>query len=202
MELIFFKLINKKNLCTVTCDFRHHHPPPVFAADWWIPMIMYWYVVYGSPHWGCPGPSPGVHQWSGCSWWQRAVCPHCETETHTHTTLSAYFHCDSNKTPSQLPFSDQPRGRQFLLTRTPAQVSLTWSISSQSSRPTKIISRGRRCRVPELLTRNHDVTLIFTGLLRNPRASWEMKTEAGDTGGFVRDCCATVTDFKYLIRQN
>jgi len=32
--------------------------------------------------------------------------------------------------------------------------------------------------VPELLTRNHDVMLIFTGLLGNPRASWE--TEAGE----------------------
>lgn len=52
-------------------------------------------------------------------------------------------------------------------------------MSSQSSRPTKIISLGRRCRVPELLTRNHDVTLIFTGLPTNRSASWE--TEATPT---------------------
>lgn len=33
-------------------------------------------------------------------------------------------------------------------------------MSSQSSRPTKIISRGSRWRVPPLLTRNQEVTLI------------------------------------------
>lgn len=40
---------------------------------------------------------------------------------------------------------------------------LTCSMSSQSSRPTKIISLGRRWRAPEPLTRNHDVTLILSG---------------------------------------
>lgn len=51
--------------------------------------------------------------------------------------------------------------------------SHTCSISSQSSRPTKIISRGRRWRVPELLTRNHDVTLMVGPLVKTFLASWE-----------------------------
>lgn len=38
--------------------------------------------------------------------------------------------------------------------------SRTCSMSSQSSLPTKIISLGRRCRVPPLLTRNQEVRLI------------------------------------------
>ena len=59
-------------------------------------------------------------------------------------------------------------------------VNCTCSMSSQSSLPTKIISLGRRCRVPELLTRNHDVTLIFTVLLGNPRASWENTGQTGE----------------------
>lgn len=33
--------------------------------------------------------------------------------------------------------------------------------------------------MPELLTRNHDVTLIFTDLLGNPRASWEIWDKRG-----------------------
>lgn len=38
---------------------------------------------------------------------------------------------------------------------------LTCNMSSQSSRPTKMSSRGSRWRVPLLLTRNQDVTLIL-----------------------------------------
>lgn len=40
----------------------------------------------------------------------------------------------------------------------------TWSMSSQSSLPTKIISLGRRWRVPPLLTRNQEVRLISASL--------------------------------------
>lgn len=43
---------------------------------------------------------------------------------------------------------------------------LTCNMSSHSSRPTKMSSRGSRWRVPLLLTRNHDVTLILA--LRRP----------------------------------
>ncbi|KAF3843982.1 hypothetical protein F7725_016030 [Dissostichus mawsoni] len=42
--------------------------------------------------------------------------------------------------------------------------SLTCSMSSQSSLPTKIISRGRRWRVPPPLTRNQEVRLISASL--------------------------------------
>lgn len=38
---------------------------------------------------------------------------------------------------------------------------ITCNISSQSSLPTKIISRGSLWRVPPLLTKNQDVKLIF-----------------------------------------
>lgn len=38
---------------------------------------------------------------------------------------------------------------------------LTCNMSSQSSRPTKMSSRGSRWRVPLLLTKNQDVTLIL-----------------------------------------
>lgn len=65
----------------------------------------------------------------------------------------------------------QPPGQGY--SQGQGQQGLTCSMSSQSSRPTKIISLGRRWRVPELLTRNHDVTLIFTGRKEKPRASWK-----------------------------
>lgn len=43
----------------------------------------------------------------------------------------------------------------------PAVPALTCSMSSHSSRPTKMSSRGSRWRVPLLLTRNQEVTLIL-----------------------------------------
>lgn len=39
--------------------------------------------------------------------------------------------------------------------------AITCNMSSQSSLPTKIISRGSLWRVPPLLTKNQDVKLIF-----------------------------------------
>lgn len=69
--------------------------------------------------------------------------------------------------------------RKRALTRSPPGLALkhtkshTCSISSQSSRPTKIISLGNRWRVPELLTRNHDVTLMLGPRVKIFLASWE-----------------------------
>lgn len=56
---------------------------------------------------------------------------------------------------------------------------LTCSMSSHSSRPTKMSSRGSRWRVPLLLTRNHEVTLILA--LRRPVRpwGWEESSERG-----------------------
>lgn len=60
----------------------------------------------------------------------------------------------------------------------PARVpTLTCSMSSHSSRPTKMSSRGSRWRVPLLLTRNHEVTLILA-LMRPVRPwGWEASSE-------------------------
>lgn len=62
----------------------------------------------------------------------------------------------------------------------PARVpTLTCSMSSHSSRPTKMSSRGSRWRVPLLLTRNHEVTLILALMRPVWPWGWEESSERG-----------------------
>ena len=56
---------------------------------------------------------------------------------------------------------------------------LTCSMSSHSSRPTKMSSRGSRWRVPLLLTRNHEVTLILALMRPVWPWGWEVSSEKG-----------------------
>lgn len=115
-------------------------------------------------------------------------------------------------TPATFPWSPaSPRKREETKTTrrlwSPAEClalrhTHTCSISSQSSRPTKIISRGNRWRVPELLTRNHDVTLMLGPRVRIFFASWpkqeachkkQQVTRRGppNSSGPVRPGCVT-----------
>lgn len=68
----------------------------------------------------------------------------------------------------------------------------TCSMSSQSSRPTKIISLGRRWRVPPALTRNQEVRLISAS-----RADlWPLMHPAGERNSFInRDqSCISISE--------
>lgn len=103
-----------------------------------------------SPHLNCPGPSLYVHLYSAHSWWQRAVCPHCGTKAHKIQSITVI-----QPNPSA---SDNNPARWRICSYH------TCSMSSQSSLPTKIISLGRRWRVPPPLTRNQEVRLISAPL--------------------------------------
>lgn len=102
--------------------------------------------VTHSLHLSCQGPSLYAHLRWARSWWRRAVCPHCETGSDKATV-------NSSVCPNWRHDSRAYRER------------FTCSISSQSSLPTKIISLGRRWRVPPLLTRNQEVRLISASRL-------------------------------------
>jgi len=78
---------------------------------------------------------------------------------------------ESSQSPRSTPISIIPPGWRRRLVR-------TCSISSQSSLPTKIISLGRRWRVPLPLTRNQEVRLISASPAHRPTAnasSWKQE---------------------------
>ena len=108
--------------------------------------------------------------------WQRHQVTHTHTHTNTQrhaTSLPLLFHVFMWQAALSCEHFWHIKVKKIHVTRKASAHAFsaglalkhtrshTCSINSQSSRPTKIISLGNRWRVPELLTRNHDVTLML-----------------------------------------